>query len=399
MADAREEADKAREYARRAREAAERMRHEADRLRQEKRSEANNLRSEAVRLRNEAREMERRARHEERARTRGHAGRQDWDHTVVGFAGAQGDSGGAGSASATESFSANGLTEVRIHQTAGKLTVRACEPGEEPSITTYGNKSAPQLEVTRDGGRVRIEITLSTGWLFRRRQGATSTLKLPQALKKVDIDLGYGEVQVRDVSSDIIKVNAGAGEIATYSLAGNLEADVGAGKIAVHDHRGVVRSNAGTGDAMVDIAETVPGDYHLEVGMGRVELRLPPGEIVTIRASSGIGKKRIDYPQGPENAPIRIAVETGIGEAVVKARAQGKAPEQPRDFAIRPQRSGRSTPAPRRHEAEELRVLEMLEQGKISSQEAAELIAALQGAARPPDVEEDGAGPEPAPFS
>jgi hypothetical protein len=63
----------------------------------------------------------------------------------------------------------------------------------------------------------------------------------------------------------------------------------------------------------------------------------------------------------------------------------------------------------RRREAEELRVLQLLEQGRISSQEAADLIAALQGAAPPVAEDEAEASsehepgpatpPEAAPFS
>ncbi len=401
MPDARDDANRARDAAKMAREAAERLRHEADRLRNEKRSEANRMRSEAVRLRNEAKEMERRARNEERGRSReqrhqhGGLGAPGWESNIPGLPllPVMGDHGEAG-ARASETFSADGLEDVRIHQTAGKLIVRACTEGEEPSVTTTGSKSAPQLEVTRDGARVRIEIALSTGWLFRRRQGPTTVLALPALLQNLDIDLGYGQIEARDVSATILKINTGAGEIAAYSLVGDLEADVGAGKIAIFDHRGLVRSNAGTGDTMVDIAETSPGDYRAEVGMGRVELRLPPDEVVSIRASSGIGKKRIDYPQGPDNAAIRVHVETGIGEAVVKARAMGKAPERPPTFTAKPQRSARSPQPPRRREVEELRVLEMLEQGKITSQEAAELIAALQGLARPPENDESDPGPD-----
>jgi type IV secretory pathway ATPase VirB11/archaellum biosynthesis ATPase len=60
----------------------------------------------------------------------------------------------------------------------------------------------------------------------------------------------------------------------------------------------------------------------------------------------------------------------------------------------RPQRgSGRGVAATaRRREGEEMRVLQMLEQGKITPQDAADLIAALQGSSSPhfdePDDEE-----------
>jgi hypothetical protein len=127
----------------------------------------------------------------------------------------------------------------------------------------------------------------------------------------------------------------------------------------------------------MDIAQAVPGEYRGNVGMGRIEVRLPPGHEAWIRASSGIGKSRIDYPQGPETSSIKVRVETGIGEASVKERlaATGDVPPG----VSKPQRSVR-TAASRRREAEEMRVLQLLEQGRITSAEAADLIAALHGA-------------------
>ena len=70
---------------------------------------------------------------------------------------------------------------------------------------------------------------------------------------------------------------------------------------------------------------------------------------------------------------------TGIGEASVKKRpAEGAAPAPP-PAGTKPQRDAREG-ARRRRESEELRVLQLLEQGKVSTQEAADLIAALQDA-------------------
>ncbi len=380
MVDARDEANRAREAARAARAEAERLRQEADRLRKEKRSEAHRLRMEALRLRHEAHDADRRARHELRDERRsGSRSRSSGEPAGESPSGA----------STVQELLVDGIDSFSVHQTAGKLIVRACEEGEQPGLIATGSRTPPHVEVTRDGHSLRIEIRLSTGWLFRRRQGATTVVRLPSSFDALDVDLGYGEVQVRDLTGRTLKVNGGAGDIRTYSLTGALEVDVGAGKIAVYDHSGLVRSNTGTGDSLIDIAAVAAGDYRVEVGMGRVELRLPEGEQVLVRASSGIGKKRVDYPSAGEDAPTRATVETGIGEAVVRARTPGKQPERPPVMTAKPQRGGaRPTQPARRHEAEELRVLEMLELGKITSQEAAELIAALQGAARLPDEDD-----------
>lgn len=88
-----------------------------------------------------------------------------------------------------------------------------------------------------------------------------------------------------------------------------------------------------------------------------------------------------------------MKLASGIGEVVVKARegapagTDGVAPAgQPR-----PQRGSRAA-TERRRESEELRVLQLLEQGKITPQDAADLIAALRGSTAPrfDDGEDDG---------
>ena len=81
----------------------------------------------------------------------------------------------------------------------------------------------------------------------------------------------------------------------------------------------------------------------------------------------------------PESAATKIRVETGIGEASVRRRPADAAAGSPPPPGTKPQRDAREATR-RRKEGEELRVLQLLEQGKISTQEAADLIAALQDA-------------------
>jgi hypothetical protein len=63
--------------------------------------------------------------------------------------------------------------------------------------------------------------------------------------------------------------------------------------------------------------------------------------------------------------------------AVIQRRGQGAREPERTATARQERRRSRGT------EAEEVRVLQLLEQGRITSQEAAELIAALQGVAPP----------------
>lgn len=389
------ELQRAREEARRAREESQRMRDEAHRLREQARELERRLRDEERR----ARERER----EERRRNRPPGSPPDFPfgtrggphhRSHFGPGPESPDLDGDGGEPITlgtradHGFSLDGIREVVLDQTAGKVLLRYCRDDEEPGVTTYGNKSTPNLEVVRTDDRVVITVQISTGWLFRRRQGQSTVVRLQPGLADLRVDLGAGEVEVRGVETQKMNLSVGAGEVKCLGTGGNVDASVGAGKISLQAHRGLARGDVGTGDLRMDIAGVEAGEYRGTAGMGRVEVRLAPGHPVHIRATSRIGKSRIQYPDAGEGAPTRVRVDSGIGEATVTARGSGEEPTdaEPRAAAgSKPQREGRSEANRRRRESEELRVLQMLEQGKISASEAADLIAALQGMSAVPD--------------
>lgn len=392
MPDWKDDLDRAREEARRAREEAERLRRDADRMRA-------TARTEATRLRNEAREMERRLRREARDKarefSRGFTGRPPPPHApVFHHPGPLRPPGPAQFGSSEvptdgirtqQAFSLEGVEEVKIDQTAGKITVRYCKEGETPGVLSGSGKTAPNLEVQREGTRLLVHVSLSVGWLFRRKQGAVTLVRLAPGPAAVRVNLGYGTIQVRDLACESMRLDVGAGDIQCYSTRGSLDARMGAGKIAIYDHHGLATCDTGTGDLLMDIAEVAEGDYRANAGIGRVEMRLPAGHQVRLNVNSGIGRKKIEYPAGPPDARIHASISTGVGEASVRSRQSGQEPTVPPP--PRAARPGRPTSA-RRHEAEELRILQMLEQGRITSQEAADLIAALQGMAAPEEEEE-----------
>lgn len=276
-----------------------------------------------------------------------------------------------------------GVRRVSINQTAGKLTVGMGAPGEG-SVEAVSAKQAPELEVRREGDQLRIEVKLSLGRLFRKRQGATVELVLPPGLDELRIEVGYGKVVLDGTDAAQTRVEVGAGDIEGDETEGALHVEVGAGRVALRRHAGTVRCEAGTGDVMVDVAEAPPGEYRLNAGMGSAELRLPPGLQVNARVNSGIGKGSIEYPVAAEGSPIRVDISAGIGRAVLKERDASAAPETA--GRQRPQRPG--AVARGSTETAEMRVIQLLEQGRITAAEAASLIAALKGQGDPGDSED-----------
>ncbi len=279
-----------------------------------------------------------------------------------------------------------GVNRVQVDHTAGKLLIRQAASGEAAAVSASSSKQAPELVVERQGDSLVIHVKLSMGRLFRRRQGAQAEVVLPGGLGEVRIDMGYGKVEMSNFEARQLRLHVGAGDVVISHVSGDLAVEVGAGRVSVDAHAGTVRCETGTGDVSVGVAEASPGNYEITTGMGGAELRLPPGLQVTARVSSGIGQTKIDYPVGGSDAPIHVVVNTGIGRALLRAEtaARSTAPGRP---GVRPQRPGRPASAAG-SDAAEMRVIQLLEQGRISAREAADLIAALKGQA-PPDEDGD----------
>jgi hypothetical protein len=321
MADWQKDLDRAREEARKAREEATRLRQEAREL--------------GRKLRQEGRDRAREERHQSRAERHGPPGagpgsgwRPNWEAEA-----------GEG-ARAEESFSLEGVRQVVVDQTAGRVTIRPCQEGETPGVISSGNKSAPRLEVTQEGDRLTILLKLSTGWLFRRKQGATTIVRLAANVPELKLNLGYGEAHIREIESETIRIDVGAGTVNTTQTAGYLRANIGAGKLAVHGHAGIVDCDTGTGDIMVDVSRLVAGEYKVDAGIGRAEVRLPEGEQVHFRVSSGMGKTRIEYPDAGEGAPTVVRIN---------GYCRGEREGAERTRRTPPATAGRSAAPSRRH--------------------------------------------------
>ncbi len=357
---------------------AKRAREDAERVKQTARAESERLREDARRARDEARRL----RDEARDQSRHSRGRR---HDSSQFRSEDSDSNPG--VRSEHAIGLDGVDSVQIDQTAGKLTVRACKEGESPGVTSISSKTTPEINVHQDGSKLNIDVKLSKGWLFRRRQGASTVVRLDErAFKQVKIDNGYGETEVQAITADDLRIHVGAGMVQCILTRGSLDVNLGAGKMSVLSHSGLARCDSGTGDVLLDIAELGEGEYKIDVGIGRAEVRFPEGGSVNISAASGIGKSRIEYPSAASGAVTSLRMNSGIGECIVKTRDVNAG--QPNAFKApaaqsKPQRPGRSGSGSRRREAEEMRVLQMLEQGKISPQDAADLIAALQGSSAP----------------
>lgn len=282
----------------------------------------------------------------------------------------------------------DGITRVHLNHTAGKLVLRQTAEGEAPSANASSSKQAPDLLVERHGETLTIHVKLSMGRLFRRRQGANADVALPAGLEEVHVEMGAGRVEIANFEAVRLQLHAGAGDIVVTNVQADLAVEVGAGRVAVDGHSGTIRCETGTGDVLVGVVDAPPGRYEISTGMGGAELRLPPGLSVSARVSSGIGQTKVDYPVAGPDAPVHVVVNTGIGKAMLREQSGKRTPPAARG-GVRPQRTGSRSASSSGSDAAEVRVIQLLEQGRITAREAADLIAALKGQSPAEDDDRD----------
>lgn len=101
-------------------------------------------------------------------------------------------------------------------------------------------------------------------------------LELPKDLfiKKAELVLGAGEMQIAGLDCDSFEVSVGAGEFTVDSLnCDSLSASVGAGNLSLK-HAVTREADFETGLGNISYTGTISGDMNTEVGMGSASFRL-----------------------------------------------------------------------------------------------------------------------------
>ena len=195
-----------------------------------------------------------------------------------------------------ETFEVGDVPSLDVTNFAGSVTIR---PGEEGVVRVVATKKAPsrsrleriEVSMTEKDGRVVIESEQPAP-----RSNVSVDLEITApAGSRVDVDIGAGEVDVRDIT-------------------GRIDVHNGAGTVDVRGARGVARVDVGAGQITYEGAPS--GDCRFETGVGEVILRLPADLDVQVDLSTGIGAVDVDF-----HVDGRVAVRSV--EGVIGDGSQG----------------------------------------------------------------------------
>lgn len=123
---------------------------------------------------------------------------------------------------------------------------------------------------------------------------------------RVEVHSGAGNVQVHDTVADVV-VETGAGDVELARLSGRVEADTGAGAIALQHCSGEAYLDTGTG-AVSGVGLSSPV-VQVESGAGEVDLQMTAA-FQRVDVEVGTGDVRVEVPAGA----YALDVDTGAGD-------------------------------------------------------------------------------------
>jgi hypothetical protein len=176
-----------------------------------------------------------------------------------------------------ETFAVGDAPSLEIANFAGSVTIRSGEAGIVRVVATEKASSRTRLdriELSMSGGEDRVVVRAEDEVPSSRGNASVDLEITAPTGSRLDLDLGAGPVEVRDITGRI-DVNNGAGTVEVQGARGTACVEVGAGQITYHGMPG--------------------GDCRFETGVGEIILHLPADLNMAIDASTGLGAVNVGF--------------------------------------------------------------------------------------------------------
>lgn len=275
---------------------------------------------------------------------------------------------------------------------AAAVVVMPVASGEKPRLEVKGALSTSvNVDVETRGEDVVVRLRMGEGFPFWNwGPNSRVTLYVPHELQGM-IRSDAGRIKVEGLRGCELTVQTGAGHIALHGLHGKLRVSSGAGKIAGDKLSGSFDVDTGMGAIRLGITSLDEGTHKFRSNVGAVDVDLAPGQRVRFETHAMLGGVHCDYPSTPD-APTVVQLGTDVGG--VRVRERGARATEGGGFSAwaadiasdvmggyRPRSDterGASGRGPSVPDEELRRVLDMVEQGKISAKDAEMLLRAME---------------------
>lgn len=267
--------------------------------------------------------------------------------------------------------------------------------GEAPFLEVDGHAGAEAVEIRTEGEVTRV--SLAAPWLSLFDLPVRKlVLHVPEHVR-ARVESAAGRLQVERLAGCDLDLTTHAGSVTLSEVRGRIKVSVDSGAVRGERLGGTfdVRSAAGSVRLAIDALDE--GTHRVRTSMGSVKVELAKGLSVRLETATTLGSVRTKYPSTPDaKAVLQLSAELGSvrvveGDAVDDPR-HGDWPDWQRTWrdvadavastfgAVREAVEHELTPPPPapRHREEIRRVLELVQQGKLTPEDGERLISAMR---------------------
>lgn len=241
-------------------------------------------------------------------------------------------------------------TELRVNDDGTWGGEGRWNGGRRVRIATNGSglEAWADLRILVPSGR-KLDVNVGVGELEVSRVSADLSLDVAAAhvtvtgtRGRLSIDAGSGGIEVRDVETDDLTIDTGSGGVTFSNVTGRncridtgsggitgdrmncdlVNIDAGSGGIQIDDVR-APSANIETGSGGVRLGlRTAPRDLRVESGSGGVTVSMPEGAGADVDIQTGSGRIQTDFPLAAsrvERNHVRGRIGNGSGRIVIES--------------------------------------------------------------------------------
>jgi hypothetical protein len=282
---------------------------------------------------------------------------------------------------------------IELRSWFSDVRIEGVQPGGTPQLEVRG-PAAERVVARLEGTTTVVEVP--GGWPAEWDGPRQLSLTVP-GHARLRLTNETGRTHLARLAGCDVELASRAGAVTLDDVRGRLKLQVDTGSIRGERLAGTFEVRSLAGSVKLGIEALDPGLHLVRTSLGAVKVELARGQAVRLETSTSLGSVRCSYPS-TSDAPATLRLEAELGSVRVRSVEQpdvaGSTAPWPdwqstwRDVArtvadvVADTVSGAIPPPPRRTApatSEELRrVLELVQSGQVSVQDAERLIRALQ---------------------
>lgn len=211
-----------------------------------------------------------------------------------------------------------GIDKIKIDIEAANVKINK-STGDKVEVVADVSKYSKGIEVDSKGSTLLISEEFNDIELFDNDH-SDITITIPEKYDK-DFKYTYGasESYIEDIKVNNMEINGGAGMCSISDVVfKDLDMKMGAGatKIKLSEECGKINIDGGVGKFEISFAK-VGGDFSYKGGIGEANIKVPENAPITIKGQSGLGEFNQKAKVSSEGK-YDFDIKTGVGKVTIE---------------------------------------------------------------------------------